>query len=234
VAYATKAAREARLRTSWTAPDAGYEAALEHFVRGCLADTAFVAEVERFTAPLVGPGRVNALAQTLLKVTAPGVPDLYQGTELWDLSLVDPDNRRPVDYGARRRLLASLDEGDPASVLAAVDEGLPKLWLIARALDLRRRRPDLLGPGASYAPLEAAGGRRAHAFAFLRGDAALTVIPRLVLRLARTGGWSATALPLPPGRWHNVLDGREHEGATLLRIADLLERFPVALLERVA
>ncbi len=169
VAYATKAARESKLRTSWTVPDAGYEAALEGFVRGCLGDAAFLAEVERFAVPLVEPGRTNALAQTLLKVTAPGVPDLYQGTELWDLSLVDPDNRRPVDYARRRDLLASLEAADAASVMAGSDAGLPKLWLIARALDLRRRRPEALGAGASYDPLPAAGGRAAHVFAFLSG-----------------------------------------------------------------
>ncbi len=233
-AYATKAAREAKLRTSWTAPDAGYEAALERFVRGCLDDPAFVEEVERFTAPLVEAGRTNALAQTLLKLAAPGIPDLYQGTELWDLSLVDPDNRRPVDYARRRRLLAALDGADPGPALAGADDGLPKLWLIARALDLRRRRPEALGAGGSYAAVPAAGARADHVFAFLRGDAVLAVLPRLVLRLARTGGWSATALQVPAGRWRNVLDGREHDGATLVRVASLLERFPVALLERLA
>lgn len=233
VAYVTKAAREAKLRTAWTASDATYETALERFVRGCLADQGFVDEVERFVAPLIEPARTNALAQTLLKLAAPGVPDLYQGTELWNLSLVDPDNRRPVDFAARRRLLASLDGADAAAVLTRADEGLPKLWLIARALDLRRRRPETLAAGASYTPVEAAGGRASHVVAFLRGEAVLAVLPRLVLRLARTGGWSATALPLPPGRWHNVLDDEAYDGGTLVRLADLLERFPVALLERV-
>ncbi len=194
-----KAAREAKLRTSWNAPDSDYEEALDRFIRGCLGDAAFVEEVERFVAPLVEPGRSNALAQTLLKLAAPGVPDLYQGTELWDLSLVDPDNRRPVDYARRREALASLEGATLEEIRAGADAGLPKLWLIRQALDLRRRRTDALGAGATYAPSAAVGGRAAHVFAFRRGEAVLAVTPRLVLRLARTGGWSGTALPVPVG-----------------------------------
>ncbi len=117
VAYARKAAREAKLRTSWTAPDAQYEAALDRFVAGCLGDSAFLAELEGFVAALVEPGRINALSQTLLKLAAPGVPDLYQGTELWDLSLVDPDNRRPVDY--------AMPTGRPAGARHAVARSDP-------------------------------------------------------------------------------------------------------------
>ncbi|NIP80015.1 MAG: malto-oligosyltrehalose synthase, partial [Gemmatimonadetes bacterium] len=104
VAYMRKAAREAKLRTSWTSPDEAYEGALEAFIRTLLAGP-FREELSRFVAPLVAPGRAVSLAQKLVQLTAPGVPDLYQGTELWDLSLVDPDNRRPVDFDARRRLL---------------------------------------------------------------------------------------------------------------------------------
>jgi (1->4)-alpha-D-glucan 1-alpha-D-glucosylmutase len=233
-AYARKAAREAKLRTSWTAPDADYEAALDRFVTGCLADPAFVAELEGFVATLIEPGRVNALSQTLLKLAAPGVPDLYQGTELWNLSLVDPDNRRPVDYARRRDALRWLDDASPESIMARADDGLPKLWLIRRALELRRRRPAGLGAGASYRPLEAVGPRAAHVFAFARADAVVAVAPRLVLRLARTGGWSSTSFPLPPGTWHNVLDDERYDGEAAVKLATLLHRFPVALLERTA
>jgi (1->4)-alpha-D-glucan 1-alpha-D-glucosylmutase len=233
-AYARKAAREAKLHTSWTAPDADYEVALERFVRGCLADPSFTDEVQRFVEPLVEPGRTNALAQTLIKLAAPGVPDLYQGTELWDLSLVDPDNRRPVDYTRRRAALAELEDATLEQALAGADEGLPKLWLIVRALELRRRRPEALGAGASYTPLAAIGGRAAHLFAFERGDSVVAAVPRLALRLARTGGWSVTALPLPAGQWRNVLDGAAYTGTTPVPASRLLERFPVALLERTA
>ncbi|MGH7531071.1 MAG: malto-oligosyltrehalose synthase, partial [Gemmatimonadales bacterium] len=129
VAYMEKAAREAKLHTSWTAPQEAYESALRGFVVGTLADPEFTAAVERFVATIRGPGRVVALAQTLLKLTAPGVPDLYQGTELWSLSLVDPDNRRPVDYAARRRMLEDACRAGADEALARMDEGFPKLWL---------------------------------------------------------------------------------------------------------
>src|ERR1019366_2324003 len=104
-------------------------------------------------------GWVNSLGQTLLKLTAPGVPDIYQGTELWDFSLVDPDNRRPVDYARRRRLLAELSHVAPASVWARRSEGLPKLWVIRQALDLRRRDPAVFGPEGSYTPMQAEGSQ---------------------------------------------------------------------------
>ncbi len=128
--YLEKAIREAKRKTSWTRPDPAYEAAVRGFAEGVLADSTFLADLAAFVAPLVAPGRVSSLAQVLLKLTAPGVPDFYQGSEIWDLSLVDPDNRRPVDYELRRRLLADL-EGNPTpeAILARVDEGLPKLWL---------------------------------------------------------------------------------------------------------
>ncbi len=234
VAYARKAAREAKLRTSWTAPEEAYENALERFVRGTLADPSFVGELEAFIAPLVEPGRVAALAQTLLKLTAPGVPDIYQGTELWDLSLVDPDNRRAVDYDRRGTLLRGLEAAAPEEILAGSDAGLPKLWLIRRALDLRRRRPQAFGTGASYEPLPALGARAAHLFAYARGGAVIAVVPRLTLRLARTGGWSSTTLPLPAGAWRNVLDGATYVDEAQVGAPTLLARFPVALLERTA
>ena len=161
-------------------------------------------------APLVEPGRVNALAQTLLKLTAPGVPDLYQGTELWDLSLVDPDNRRPVDYELRRRLLSELEGATPEQLWARVEEGLPKLWLIRQALTWRRRQPELFGPQGDYQPLLAKGGRAAHVVAFARGNAVVTVVPRLVLGL--NGDWGDTTLELPAGAWRNELTGDEVDG----------------------
>jgi (1->4)-alpha-D-glucan 1-alpha-D-glucosylmutase len=231
LAYAIKAAREARAHTSWTDPCPGHEAALRRFVEGTLGDPAFTADLAEFLAPMIEPGHVNALAQTLLKLTAPGVPDLYQGTELWDASLVDPDNRRPVDYAVRRALLDALDDATPEAVLARRDEGLPKLWVVERALALRRRHPDAFGARGGYRPLRAEGTRAAHVVAFARGDAVITVVPRLVWRLG--GRWDDTTLELPPGRWTNVLGDDTHGwGAT--RLADLLRRFPAALLARDA
>jgi len=124
---------------------------LREFIEGILNDQEFNSDLETFVKPLIEPGRVNSLAQTLIKLTAPGVPDFYQGTELWDLSLVDPDNRRPVDYGLRRRLLSELDRMTPEEIWHRIDEGLPKLWIIRQTLKLRRSRK-LLEPESSYAP----------------------------------------------------------------------------------
>src|SRR4029077_5886502 len=112
-----------------------------------LADPRFRSDLEAFVAPLVEPGRINSLAQTLIKLTAPGVPDLYQGTELWTLTLVDPDNRAPVDYTLRRRLLDELEDATPEDIWRRIDEGLPKLWTIRQALGLRRGGPELAGAG---------------------------------------------------------------------------------------
>jgi (1->4)-alpha-D-glucan 1-alpha-D-glucosylmutase len=224
VAYMEKAAREAKGATAWTRADPEYEDALRSFVESVLADRDFVAGLEAFVAPLVEPGRINSLAQTLIKLTAPGVPDIYQGTELWSLALVDPDNRRPVDYEERRRLLKDLS-GVPApeEILARMDQGLPKLWVIRQALRLRDR---LQG---SYAPLPAKGERAGHVFAFSRGGELVAVVPRLVIGLG--GDWGDTSLELPPGRWHDELTGEDARGGEV-RLADLLRRFPVALLSR--
>ncbi|HYG64621.1 MAG TPA: malto-oligosyltrehalose synthase, partial [Thermoanaerobaculia bacterium] len=208
-----------------------YESALRAFIEALLDDKELVADLEAFVEPLVEPGRIHSLAQTLLKLTTPGVPDHYQGTEVWDLSLVDPDNRRPVDYDLRRRLLEDLkkDGITPEEILARTDDGLPKMWVIRQALRLRRSRPDAFGDTGTYRPLPAGGPKADHTVAFTRGDEVAVVVPRLVLRL--DGDWGDTSLDPPPGRWHNELTGEEVEGGRR-RVADLLARFPVALLSR--
>jgi len=228
--YLEKAAREAKTHTSWTAVNEGYETALREFAERALGDSAFSSAVESFVGPLVAPGRVNGLAWKLLAMTAPGVPDLYQGSELWDLSLVDPDNRRPVDYELRRRLLGELDGLGAEEAWRRPEEGLPKLLVAQRTLQLRRRRPAAFGLSGSYRPLLAQGPKARHAVAFARGEEVVTVVPRLVLGLA--GDWSGTELELPPGQWRDEFTGLvlEHGRHPL---ADLLGRFPVALLARV-
>ncbi len=228
-AYLLKATREAKLRTSWVAPDAAYEGALARFVRGAMGDGLFVEAVEAAVAPLVDAGRRASLGQLALALTAPGVPDLYQGDELWQLVLVDPDNRRPVDYAVRRRLLADARVTDAAAAWARRDEGLPKIWLVRHALDLRRRHAATFRSGG-YRPMPADGPHADAAFAFERGGEVITVVPRLLRRIERLG-WSDTGLALPPGRWRN-LDGVERHGTVAL--AELLAAFPVAILERIA
>lgn len=224
--YMTKALREAKERTSWTRPDEAYEEAVGRFIEVILQSPSFCAELELFAAALVEPGRVNSLALKLLTLTAPGVPDLYQGTELWALSLVDPDNRRQVDYARRRRLLDELADLDLRQVMERADEGLPKLLVVKRALDLRRRLPEaFLG---SYEPLEPTGAQADRVLAYCRGGAAISVVPRLVMGLRE--GWAGTQLTLPPGDWTDAFSGRRWSGA--VPVASLLDAFPVALLTR--
>ncbi len=229
-AFLVKAVREAQTHTSWATPDDGYEAALRSFTTSAMRDRTFIADLEAFLPALIAAGRINAIAQTLLKLTVPGVPDIYQGTELWDLSLVDPDNRRPVDFARRRRLLDTLVGASPEEVLAGMEEGTPKLWVIARTLDLRRRRPESFDRRGTYRPLAVKGGRADRIVAFVRGRGSVVVVPRLT---ARDGaGWGATRLVLPRGRWLNLFGGDGAEPVSgQPRIARLFERFPVALLE---
>ena len=229
-AYLEKASREAKLHTSWIDPNPAYDVALARFVHAVLADPAFVDLVEATVAPLVDPGRRAALAQLALQLTAPGVPDVYQGSELWDLSLVDPDNRRPVDYALRRRLLAESQRLGPEEAWARRDEGLAKLWLIRRALELRARREAVFGASSTYEPLVAHGELADAVVAFVRGSDVVTVVPRLLRRVEEVG-WGSTGIQLPVGRW-TALDGVDHDGS--VKLTELLAPFPVAILERSA
>ncbi len=227
VEYMRKASREAKLRTSWTSPDAEYDEALEQLVRGSLGDAEYVRVVEAFVAGLRVDARRASLAQAALHLMAPGVPDLYQGTELLDLSLVDPDNRRPVDYARRRELLADVATLSAAEAWARGDDDTAKLWLVNRVLGLRRRRPAPFESG-DYAPLAATGALADGVVGFVRGGEVATVVPRSVV--ASRAGWQDTAVALPEGRWCGA-DDVERGGA--VRLDTLLADFPVAILERV-
>ena len=228
--YMLKATREAKAYTSWNEGNEAYESALKGFIAAILSDNEFLADFEGFVGPLVEPGRVNALAQVAIKLMAPGVPDVYQGNELWDLSLVDPDNRRPVDYDIRRALMADLARKPSAEqILARSDEGLPKLWVTKQALGLRRKRRECFGPDGTYTPLLASGPKADHVVGFLRGDGCLCVAPRLPIRLG--GDWGDTAIDLPAGTWTNELTGDAMAGGRV-RLGDLLARFPVAILSK--
>ena len=205
--YVEKAIREAKVHTSWTDTNDAYEAAVRGFVEGVLGDDGFVADVADFVGPLVEPGYANSLAMQAIKLTAPGVSDLYQGTELWDLSLVDPDNRRPVDYGERRARLAAGDH--------------PKLRLTRAVL--------ALDVGGDYAPLPAHGEAAEHVLAFARGGRHATIVPRFPLRLTERGGFGDTTITLPAGTWTDVVTGATLRGA--VPVAQVLGSFPVAVLE---
>jgi (1->4)-alpha-D-glucan 1-alpha-D-glucosylmutase len=237
LAYMEKASKEAKEHTSWVDPDPIYDEALRRFVEGTLGDEEFTAALEAFVAPLVEPGRINSLAQALLKLTSPGVPDIYQGSELWDHSLVDPDNRRPVDFAVREALLVEAEKASPAEVWPAqAESGLPKLLLTQRALHLRSRRAEYFSVGSGYERLAASGPKAAHAVALARTAAdggpagVVAVAPRLVLGLA--GDWADTTLRLPDGQWADVLDSGARSFSGEVPLADLLDPFPVALLER--
>ncbi|HVA20565.1 MAG TPA: malto-oligosyltrehalose synthase [Candidatus Micrarchaeia archaeon] len=229
VAFMEKAAREAKVHTSWISPAAEYEQALAGFARDVLADRVFVHLLEDFLGchRLVRLGRVNSLAQTTLLLTCPGVPDLYQGSELWDLTLVDPDNRRPVDFRERARLLERLGHEPPPLDLGDDSAGAWKLWLISRLLDHRQRHPAAYRPDP-YRPLIVRGPRADHAVAFARRSLTV-VVPRLIVGLQ--DDWQGSAVELPAGRWRSILTGESVDGE-LTPLAHLLRRCPVAVLSR--
>jgi len=230
IAYMEKAVHEAKTHTSWTQQNKEYEDALRRFIEGILDSPAFIAELENFVGRVLHAGRINSLSQSLLKFTAPGVPDTYQGGELWDLSLVDPDNRRPVDYELRRRMLEELKRGvEFEEIVRRMDDGLPKLWVVHNALCLRQEHPEWFGATSGYTPVLAEGPKSEHLVAFLRGDHVATIVPRWTLKLGSS--WAGTTLQLPPGRWTNRLTGDQVQGSRL-RVQTLLERFPVALLTK--
>ncbi|GGW38295.1 malto-oligosyltrehalose synthase [Streptomyces griseoloalbus] len=221
-----KHVREAGLYTSWTEQEPPYEEAVARFVAAgpCGVPGERVAA---FRAALEPHIRANVLGTALVQLTMPGVPDLYQGTEHEYRALVDPDNRRTVAFPSVPAAGAVTDAD--ADAYAAADA---KEVVTRAALGLRARRPEVFGDTASYAPLTAEGPAAAHCPAFVRSGEVLTAVTRLSLRLTEAGGWRGTRLPLPPGRWTDVLEpGREFTGHA--RVADLFERLPVALLERV-
>ena len=228
--FLLKAAREGKAHTSWIDPVPAYEDAIAEFVNSLMADGEFMNELQTFIGrnQLVPYGRINSLAQTTLLLTCPGVPDLYQGSELWDLSLVDPDNRRPVDFQLRRRLLSEIQDAEAEQVLSRADEGVPKLWLVTRLLRTRRERPELFS-GSDYSPVVAHGAKANHAVSFVR-DRLLVVVPRLPFGLA--GDWADTTIELPKGRWKDLLTGLEEDGQAPVALSSLLNAFPVAVLAR--
>ncbi len=225
--YMEKACREAKQQTSWLAPNEQFEAATREFIEALYADDEFIEDFERFVDPLIEPGRINSLSQVLLKLTSPGIPDIYQGSELWDLSLVDPDNRRPVDYETRRRLLSEVPGLKVDQIWNRIDEGLPKLWTIYHALRVRRERPLSFGEQSTYTPLTANGAKAAHLIAYGRSDDVLVLAPRLILKLA--SNWCDTSVAIPAGTWRNELSGSAVKAGTV-RIGGILSSFPIALL----
>ena len=229
--YLGKAIREAKTATSWASPDPGYEAAVLSFAAAALADELLTGWIGQFVAALAPAARVNSLGMKLVQLTMPGIPDVYQGCERAGFALVDPDNRQPVDFARRARLLARLDVGQPLAKLAGgqpagqLDAG--KLLVTSAALRLRRAHPQWFA--GSYQPIAADGPAAGHCIAFCRGGQAVTVATRLPAGLTAGGGWRGTVLPLPAGSWLDVLTGTTHPGPRP-PLAELTRRLPVALL----
>ena len=250
--YIIKAVREAKVHTAWLKPDTEYEDAFVSFVEGILTPVEgnpFLEVFLPFQRKVCHFGIFNSLSQTLIKITAPGVPDSYQGTELWDLSLVDPDNRRPVDFERRRAFLREIREKENGNLLNLIngllltrEDGRVKLFLIYRALKSRNECPEVFRSGA-YIPLEAAGRFKDHIIAFARNQGkkwAITLAPRFLTPLIREGEdpfgqeiWGDTHIPLPEGiagDWKNMITDQQVNDGRKLIIGEVLTHFPVALL----
>jgi (1->4)-alpha-D-glucan 1-alpha-D-glucosylmutase len=265
-AYMHKATKEAKVHTSWINPNEAYDAAVSNFVRSALADNRtnrFLKEFQPFQQRVAFYGQFDSLSQVLLKLTSPGIPDTYQGTELWDFSLVDPDNRKPVDYQYRRSLLSDLknrtndDREDlrmlVRELLETSPDGRIKLYVIHRTLNFRRIHPALFSR-ANYVPLKAIGEKQDHVCAFARsweGEVIVITVPRLIVRL--TGGseqpplgagiWKDTHLALPTeiiGQpYRNLFTGetisvRVGSGKASLPLSVIFQSFPIALLEPIS
>lgn len=227
IAFMMKASREAKTRTNWTAPNESYERNLTSFINACFADADFMSHVERTVDLVRHEGEVNSLSATLLKLTSPGVPDLYQGTELWSVDLVDPDNRRPVDFVTREKMLDELSTLTAAQAMQRRHEGVPKMMLIHRALELRARRPELFEQG-TYEPITASSD---NVVAYQRDQHVVVAVPRLSKGTPEK--LESTTFSVPKGNWVNVITGEKLTGGTI-EASTLFAQFPVALLERKA
>ena len=258
--YMSKALHEAKVNLSWINPDPEYVDAVSEFVARLLAPSTaarpnrFREELEHFVLPVRYFGVINSLAQTLLKLLSPGVPDIYQGQELLDFSLVDPDNRRPVDFARRQRDLSELEQAASGDLLESSREllgdyadGRAKLWVTRQALRFRREHKELFASGV-YRPLYGAVEKVEHVISFLRSHerkSAIVAVPRFSLTLMRGelrppigDAWGAAELALPPGappEFRNVLTGEivRQTAARSLLCRELFANFPVALLESV-
>jgi (1->4)-alpha-D-glucan 1-alpha-D-glucosylmutase len=249
--YIVKAVREAKVHTAWLKPDTEYENAYISFAEKILARSkanTFLKELIPFCRRVSHYGILNSLSQTLIKITSPGVPDFYQGSELWDLSLVDPDNRRPVDFEKRRAMLAGIREQDAdigrlvQDLLSTREDGRIKLFLIYRALKARKANREIFRSGA-YLPIESAGRFRGHVIAFTwryRRQWALVIAPRFLSHLVQEGDlplgrqvWQDTEVIMPngaPAAWRNVITNEVLSAGKALFVGDILLSFPVAFL----
>jgi (1->4)-alpha-D-glucan 1-alpha-D-glucosylmutase len=256
-AYMQKAIKEAKVHTSWVNPNEAYDRAVSKFVKEVLVadpENGFVSDFMSFHRRVAYPGMLNSLSQTVLKIASPGVPDFYQGTELWDFSLVDPDNRRPVDFAKRKKLLEELRQREKENRAALLQDlltrwvdGKIKLYVTYKGLSFRRSQSSLFEEG-NYIPVYASNGSRDRICAFARQKGAawaVVVVPRLITQLLRAeeallgeATWGSSALVLPedaPECWLNIFTAEElrvfpSEGRRILPLANIFQSFPLALL----
>jgi (1->4)-alpha-D-glucan 1-alpha-D-glucosylmutase len=235
-----KATREAKQQTSWVSPDSAYDESVERFVEGTLNDAPLRAKLAAFCAHLGTYAATNAIGKVLLRLCSPGIPDTYQGSELWNQSLVDPDNRREVDYGRREQLLDEIDSfSDRAALIQRLltrwPDGALKLFVTHTALSTRRERRDVFVHG-DHAALPAGD----HVIAFIRTTSQSSIIvcvPRFSRRLTRGeqpwplgSVWGDQTLLVPAGRYVDAFTRREFQTHGTLRFADIFATFPLALL----
>jgi (1->4)-alpha-D-glucan 1-alpha-D-glucosylmutase len=239
--FVEKALREEKTHTTWSHPNEQYESAVHNFADRLFADQSFVEQVKSLSERIAVPFVVNSLAQVVLKATAPGVPDVYQGTEIWDFSLVDPDNRRPVDFDRFNSMMQSLPQ-DMSELLADWRSGGVKLGTLQRVLQFRRANPQLFSAG-EYVPLAVTGELADHVVAFARrldDRQALIIVPRLVAGFSDwpiADAWRDTLVVLPPDSracWRNILMGATFKPSGEMRVSDALATFPIAVLSNEA
>jgi (1->4)-alpha-D-glucan 1-alpha-D-glucosylmutase len=228
-AFMVKAAREAKVHTSWLRVDAQYERALRSFVDNLCRDRTFIASLDRFVDRIEPHAIANSLAQVVLKMCLPGVPDFYQGNEIRTFALADPDNRRPVDFHMLRErlgVISSADVGSHAQPWRSPE--LTKLWVTWQGLRLRAERPSVfVGEDATYEPIETTGPREDNVLGFVRGGQVAALVTRFSTQVER--GWGTTEVRLPEGSWRDVLTSRPHRRR--VRASEVFADLPVAVLE---
>lgn len=225
--YMTKASRESKIFTSWIKPNEEYEKKQNQFIQNCYNNEYLIEEIKNLVSQIDRPGKINSLAQTLLKVTAPGIPDIYQGCDLWDYSLVDPDNRREVDYKLRSKLVEKISQASQEELNCLDETGLSKLFVIVRALKYRKEFPEIFTQNSDYIPLFAHGKYSENVLSYQRGDQVIVIIPRISSNISK---WKQTTIKIPQGNWKNLLSNNNKFYKDSIDLNEIFSEFPVAML----
>ena len=240
--YVIKAVREAKVHTAWIKPDEKYESSILSFIEGLFANSRFLKSFLDFSGKVTYYGMLNSISQTVLRFACPGVPDIYQGAELWDLSFVDPDNRRPVDYAARKRILERIKkEKEPSALYDSYADGAVKMYALHRLLKMRADSGKLFTEG-EYTGLKTSGAFRNNITAFgrrIKGAAAIAVVPRFFTDVCGVNEkpfgdkWKDTTIEAEKsfyGAYRDVFTGKEMEIKGKVQISEILKKFSAAVL----